>query len=370
MNIAIIGAGAVGSAAARFLAQAGHGVTVFERFTLDHDRGSSYGSSRNIRRTYPDAFYTELLGAAYPLWDALEREAGEELFVRCGGLTFGRRGSPAMAQEELALRESGIDFDTLSAGDIVGRFPPFRLDADQYGLWQPESGFLRASECVRAQMRLALAAGATLRENTPVRAVGAGAVGRLTVTLADGDAEFDRVLMTAGPWMADFLAPLPLTVTRQYYAHLMPQADSKAFDAGAFPVWTDADANVYGFPADGDVPGGKVIRHERRQSTDPDHVRRAMDDADWRPLSVYVAQRLPDLQGLPVFEKTCLYTNTPDEDFIVDAVPGVSGAFLCSACSGHGFKFIVLLGQILANMALGEAVGNDLTRFRLARFGG
>lgn len=369
-NIAIIGAGGTGSAAARFLAREGHAVTVYEQFTLDHDKGSSYGGSRITRRTYPDALYTRMMSSAYDLWAELEEEAGEELFVRCGGLTFGREDSPVMAQTEQALRVNGVEYERLTTEEIARRFPPFCLERGLYGIVQADSGFLRASQCVRAQMRLALAAGATLREKASVLSLRRLTDGRIGIQTEDGEASFDRALITAGPWMAELLPSLrlPLTVTRQYYAHLQAAEPFDAFAVGQFPVWIDADANFYGFPHQPGLPGVKIAWHEHGQIVPPGQAVREPSADDLRPLLTYAARRLPALHGPPVYEKVCLYTNTPDEDFIIDAVPALPGAFFCSGCSGHGFKFTILLGQILAGLAEAQPIPHDLTRFQAARF--
>src|SRR3954468_22679398 len=160
MRIAILGLGGVGSAAARFLAAAGHTVIGLEQFALDHDRGSSYGGSRIIRRVYPDALYARLMEAAYPLWEELEAVSGEELLVRCGGFFFGPVGHPEMVATESALAQVGVPYDRWPGAEAARRLPPFRLAANEYGLFEPESGFLRASRCVRASARGARAAGA------------------------------------------------------------------------------------------------------------------------------------------------------------------------------------------------------------------
>jgi len=249
------------------------------------------------------------------------------------------------------------------------RFPPFRLDHDQYGIYQEDSGLLQASKCVRAQMRLAQMHGAELRENVTVASVRA-TQGRVEVSWDGGTATYDRVLLTSGPWMADLLPPgyLSLTVTRQTYAHFAPRTDPESFEIGAFPVWIDLDTLLYGFPRHDDLPGVKIASHQQGEATDAENVRRTVTDTDRALLTDYAARRLPSLDTSPIYEKTCLYTNTPDEDFVIDAVPNVPGAYFCSGCSGHGFKFTVLLGQILACLTLGEEPPTDLTRFRADRF--
>src|SRR5687767_11936979 len=155
MRVAVIGAGGVGSAAARFLAAAGHSVTVLEQFEVDHDRGSSYGQSRVIRRVYPDVFYTELMEHAYRLWRELEADADETLLLETGGLFFGPADHPDMRVAEAALREAGVPFEVWDARRTAERVPQIRLETSEVAISQGETGILRASRCVRALIRLA-----------------------------------------------------------------------------------------------------------------------------------------------------------------------------------------------------------------------
>ncbi len=368
LKIAIIGAGGTGSATARFLAQAGHQVTVYEKFYLDHDQGSSYGGSRIIRRTYPDPLYTQMMGLAYPLWEELERETEANLFLRCGGLTFGRYDNPEMAQTEYALKVNDVPYKTLTAAEVHKRFPAFDLDEDQYAIYVTDGGLLRASQCVTAQMRLAISAGAELREGAQVTQIAPVSNG-LRVWDGDRPEDYDRVVVAAGPWMNDLLpVQLPLTVTRQPYIHLLPSAHPEQFSSNVFPVWIDTDTYLYGFPQHDELPGVKLAAHHEGQPTTADTVQRDVTDQDRHLLRDYAARRFPDLTGPDVHEKVCLYTRTSSEDFIIDAVPGWPGAYLCSGCSGHGFKFTVLLGQILAQLAQDLPPPCDLSRFRLSNF--
>jgi sarcosine oxidase len=370
MNIAVLGLGGVGTAAARFLARDGHTVTGFEQFALDHDRGSSYGASRIIRRVYPDALYARLMDAAYPLWDALERECGEELRVRCGGFFFGPEGDPEMAATERALREVGVPYLRWSRDEAVRRLPPFRLRDDEYGVFEPESGLLRASRCVLANAAGARAAGAELREHACVEALEPAGEGiRLRV---DGVWHvFDRVVVTAGPWTGTLLAPwltLPLTVTRQAYAHFTVTGDRPAFGSDRFPVWIDMAEAFYGFPEHDAIPGAKVALHRAGPVHDPDSPDREPHAEDEAVLRAYVRRRFPDADGPVTYRKVCLYTMTPDEDFIVDRLPADPRVVFVGGLSGHGFKFTVLLGQLAARLATDQPPGYDLSRFSLARF--
>jgi monomeric sarcosine oxidase len=372
MRIAVLGLGGVGTAAARFLAADGHQVVGFEQFALDHDRGSSYGASRIIRKVYPDPLYASLMETAYPLWAELERQSGEALFLRCGGFFFGPEGHPEMTATEAALRQVGVPYERLSASAAEARLPPFRLSAHEYGIFEPESGLLRASRCVVANARGARAAGADLREGARVEAlepVGEGV--RLRV---DGVNEtFDRVVMTAGPWTAGLLAPWtspPLQVTRQQYAHFAVTGDRAAFAPDRFPVWIDMAELFYGFPEHDGLPGAKVALHVPGTLLDPDSPDREPSEGDDAVLRSYLERRLPDAAGPVTFHKVCLYTNTPDEDFIVDRLPGEPRVVFIGGLSGHGFKFTVLLGRIAADLAQDRDPGHDLSRFRLSRFAG
>lgn len=370
MRIAVLGLGGVGTAAARFLAAAGHRVVGLEQFRLDHDRGSSFGGSRIIRKVYPDALYASLMNAAYPLWEELERDSGEPLFLRCGGLFFGPEGDPEMTATEAALQEVGVPYARLSQREVHARFPPFRLSAEEYAVCEPESGLLRASRCVRANARGAAAHGAELREGVQVDALEPANSGvRLR---AEGEwQEFDRVVVTAGPWTAPLLAPwvkLPLVVTRQQYAHFAIRGHREAFAGDRFPVWIDFGTQFYGFPEHDEIPGAKVAWHHPGRPLNPDQPDRAPAEEDNAVLRRYMERRLPEATGEVTYSKVCLYTMTPDSDFIVDRLPGEPRVVYVGGLSGHGFKFTVLLGRIAAQLATGEDPCLDLRRFSASRF--
>lgn len=370
MRVAVIGAGGVGSAAAKFLAAAGHEVTVLEQFEVDHDRGSSYGQSRVIRRVYPDVFYTALMEHAYRLWRKLEAEAGEKLLLETGGLFFGPADHPEMRASEAALREAGVPFEVWDARQTAERVPPVRLEAGEVAISQDETGILRASRCVRANVRVARARGAVVREKARVAGFEATQAG-VRVTMEAGDTlTIDRLILTAGPWTPALLAELglPLRVTRQPYVHLAPADDGAAFRIGAFPVWIDMVPFFYGFPVHDELPGAKIALHQPGEATDPAVVRREVDDADRRVLIDYARRRFTGLTDRVTYEKVCLYTNTPDEDFIVDRHPGDPRIIYVGGLSGHGFKFTVLLGQLAATLATDGEAPFDIRRFSAARF--
>ncbi len=371
LRVAVVGVGGAGSAALRFLAEAGHRVVGYEQFGIGHDRGSSHGESRIIRYTYPDPLYTGLMADAYPLWAALEEEAGEELQVRCGGLYIGPREHPEVRATEAALAGARLPYDVLDPDAVRERFPAFRLAACEVALHQRDSGFLRATRCVRANVRLAEASGATVRAGTAVEAIEQRQSQVFLRTAAGEEAAFDRVIVTAGAWMGKLLAGLnlPLQVTCQSILYLTIRREPEQFAPGRFPIWIDAGRNWYGFPSDGQIEGAKLALHDRGVPLDPDGSRPGVAEGYLSAAAAYAADRLPDVSLPATWAQTCLYTNTPDEDFILDRVAGMQSVWMVSGCSGHGFKFTVLLGKIAALLATGEEYPRDLSRFSLARFG-
>jgi sarcosine oxidase len=342
----VVGLGAVGSAACRFLAEAGIEVVGFERFEIGHDFGSSHGESRIIRYAYDDVDYTRLMGLAYPLWDELEEKSGEALLVRCGGLYFGPKGHPELEAVEMALKVNGVAHERLGAAALNERYPQIQLESHEDALWQADAGFLRAGSVVKASARLAREAGAELRENYPVEDL-------------RELAGFDRVIVSAGAWAGRILPEAPLTVTRQQVTYLSGNLEN-------YPVWIDAATHWYGFPSDGRVPGVKLARHEPGEPFDPSREDRPTSEAEDKAAIAYAARRFPTLGPDVTFSASCLYTNTPDGDFLY-AQPDEK-TLLVSACSGHGFKFSVLMGKLAADWARIGDVPQELERFTAKRF--
>lgn len=375
MRVAIIGAGVVGTMAAWRLARAGHEVVVLEQCNLDHDQGSSFGDSRIVRRVYADPFYTELMAEGYDLWDELQAAAPEtEIFYRAGGLFFGPENHPDVHSARSALAQVGVEHELLDPAETGRRYPAFVLASGEIALYEPGMGYARASNVVRTAAQLARNAGASIREETPVSGIESDLGGTAVRLVTHEDEEFiaDRLLITAGPWSGPLLAKLgrtlPLTVTRQAYIHLQPAQNDELFEVGQFPVWIDADTLYYGFPRLGEVPGVKIASHLLGMATTPQNVDRDVHPSDRQGPLAYAARRFPDLSANIVYDKVCLYTMTPDEDFVIDTVPGLSNSLFIAGLSGHGFKFGPFLGKLAADLLTQTPVRYDLSRFRAGRF--
>ena len=371
MKAAVVGSGIIGACAALGLASEGHEVVVYEQFDVDHDRGSSYGDSRIIRRFYDDPYYTALMPLAYGLWRRLERTSGVHLIDTLGGLYFGPRDHVRLAAARRGLRSIGEAADLLDAAELRARFPAFRFDDEDAGIVDGQAGSLRASRCVRAAVDASRAAGARFVTGRKADRVRRSSLRGIEIESGGSSDAYDRAVICAGPWSASVLPELdlPVRVTRQQYAHFAPARDAAIFEPGALPIWIDAAENWYGFPRHGDVGGVKFASHDFGPTVDPDDVDRAIDEREIARAREYARRRLPALADADVvFAKTCLYTVTPDEDFIVDAVDGIPGCAFVAGCSGHAFKFGALLGALAADVALDRPPRADISRFRLARF--
>ncbi|CAF3907984.1 unnamed protein product [Rotaria sp. Silwood2] len=369
MKIAVVGLGGTGSAALRFLACSGHNAIGYERFHIGHEHGSSHGESRIIRYTYPDVLFTQMMSDAYELWFELEKEAEEQLLVQCGGLYFGDNNDPNILATEHALIETNLPYERLNAEQVKEKHPAFHLYPNETALYQKDSGFLRATRCVEANIRLAKKYGAIVHENTKVSEIYTKN-GKTFIQSSLGEEEYDRVIVTAGPWMSSLFKSLnlPLVPTRQQVVYLNINDHDEYFKAnGTFPVWIDTTDNLYGFPSDGQIIGIKLAFHHRGEVIyDLDAERAPVDENYIQEIRRYAKKRFLNLGSNVTYGQTCVYTNTSNGDFIIDRATNQPNVFLVSGCSGHGFKFTVLLGKIISMMATDDnGYKRNLDRFKI-----
>ena len=364
----IIGAGGMGSATAYSLAKAGADVLLLEQFQCGHAFGSSHGETRIIRFFYDKPFYTELMKTAYAEWRTLETEAQTPLLFITGSVTLGTRGNRYARSARQSLKAAGVDSEWWHPEQLAERFPQFRVPADTDILWQKDTGFLHAAECVLTYLRLARQQGATLHEQTPVTRIEWQAD---VPTLYAGNQQFRgrKIIVTAGAWAGALLSPLnlPLTVTKQQVCYYQPE-DVPRFQRNRFPVFTEATAAgefLYGLPFFG-RNGLKVARHGKGEPVTPHHYERTPDPDYLAHIDDYVAARLPEL-GKATHAETCLYTETPDEDFIIDLHPECPDLLIATGFSGHGFKFCPVVGRILSDIAHTGETEFDIQPFRLDR---
>jgi monomeric sarcosine oxidase len=346
VKIAVVGAGAVGSAAARFLAKAGHETFVYEQFQLGHHRGSSHGSSRITRKSYPDPFYTELMHEVYPLWAELEAELSERLYVETGLLNFGVEGNEWMRQTRNSLSASYTSYEPLGPIEVAKRFHGFHLEPDEEAIYQPEAGYLLADRALAGNIAIAKGHGASVFENSRVESIEGGLV---------NGTRFDAIAVCAGSWVSQFVNA-GVTPYLQHFAY---------FDAPIreeIPVWIDAgNEHYYGFPNYGD--GFKVGMHLYGPEADPNQ------EGKLEPTTIdqiFNAARLRIGAGAVRSAQTCLYTVAPNEDFRIGRIPNSVPTYFVSACSGHGFKFSIWFGKLLQDLVEESVSISDYPRFEAA----
>lgn len=371
-DVAVIGLGATGSAALYRLATRGQRAIGIEQFTPGHRRGSSHGETRIIRLGYFEhPSYVPLVRAALALWRALESEAGEPLLTVTGVIELGAPDSTLVAGTLRSARAHGLRHEVIEAAAVRRRFPALQVPADFVGVLQPDGGILFPEAAIRVQLALAQAAGAEVRSDKMVRAIEPAASGVRIVT-ERGVVTAERAIVAAGPWIKRLLPglPAPLRVTRQVVGWFAP-ADPALFAPERCPVFMieNRDGLFYGFPA-GAKPGIKFAKHHHAdQTVDPDAPVGPLTDSDEAMLRAALAAHLPSANGELLDHQTCLYTVAPDGDFIIDGLPAAPGVIVASPCSGHGFKFAPVIGDILADLAIAGRTPHDISRFRLARFG-
>jgi sarcosine oxidase len=370
IDVVVVGLGAMGSAAVYALARRGLRVVGVERFEPGHDRGSSHGATRIIRLSYFEhPSYVPLVRRSYALWREIERDAARKLLHVTGIVEAGPPDGVLVKGTLAASRQHDIRHEVLDAPDVMRRFPAFHLPAGDVGVVQPDGGLLEAEPAILTLLQLARAAGAELRSGETVRAVEPRAQGVRVVT-DRGTIEAGAAVIAAGPWLKKLLPNIPasLRVTRQVIGWFEP-SDGALFEPGRFPVFMIESWHGihYGFPIYGQ-PGVKVGRHFHRDETvDPDTSDRAVSAQDEAIIRAGLAAGLPAANGRMLKATTCLYTMTPDGDFIIDRLPDAPQIVVASPCSGHGFKFAPAIGEILADLATKGATGHDIARFSLSR---
>lgn len=355
----------MGSATAYHLSKSGADVLVLEQFHRGHTFGSSHGETRIIRFFYDKPFYTELMKTAYAEWRNLEAASGKQLLFITGSVSLGESGNRYVSDVRKSLDAAGVKSEWWSVDQFVKWFPQFRVKDNMDILWQKDTGFLYASECVSTHLKLAEQHGADVREKSTVTNID-WQTDIPTVYTENSKYQGRKVVVTAGAWTSSLLAELnlPLTVTKQQVCYYKP-TESIQFQPDQFPVFTEITTDgmfIYGMPYFG-ANGAKVARHGMGESVSPDTCNRTPERAYINLIDTYVSNRIPKL-GKAVHSEVCLYTETPDEDFIIDKHPECPNIFIAAGFSGHGFKFCSLVGRIMCELALTGKTEFDISPFR------
>jgi sarcosine oxidase len=368
----VVGLGGWGSAAAYWLSRrAGADVLGLEQFELGHVRGESQDHSRIIRLSYHTPDYVELAKHAYAAWHEVERDSGDQLVLRTGGLDFAPlKSAIPLTNYSGSMDAAGVAYEHLDAAEIRRRWPQFTVTDDIHGLYQSESGIAMAARGNAAHVRMAREHGATLKDGAPVERL--RSVGNEVEVTAGGVAyRGRRLVIAAGAWsngaLTHFGIHLPLRVTKEQVTYFAAP-DPAAFAPDRFPVWIWMDEpSFYGFPTYGEA-GPKAAQDCGGEATTPETRTFERDEAAFTRVTDFLATYLPGALGPPIYTKTCLYTLTPDRDFVVDRLPEAPGVVV-GLGAGHGFKYASVLGRILAELAVDGTTpsAGELTDFAIDR---
>jgi sarcosine oxidase len=398
VDTVVVGAGGLGSATAWQLARRGIDVVLLERFGFGHKRGASHDTSRILRRSYHTPAYVALANEAYDDWALLERESGEQLVTTTGGLDlFPPDSSTAAIDYTTSMAARGVDYDELTVAEAAARWPALSLPEGTIALYQADTSIVPAGRSTATMQRLARANGARLYDDARVTGLidrgddgvevvvggsgGAGAAdgAREEPTTSGGEPESTygrflarRVVLTADAWTNDLLAhlgtSLPLTVTREQVTYFAPSAPER-FGADRLPVWIWMDdPSFYGFPTYAEAGNGALVKAAQDCGgavTSGDGRSFDTDPAALDLLCGFVSGLLPGV-GAPAHTVTCLYTLTPDRDFVVGPVPG-HPAVLLGLGAGHAFKFAPTFGRLLADLATNGSTSSDISAFAADR---
>jgi sarcosine oxidase len=369
----VVGLGAIGSGAAYWLSRRlGDRVLGLEQFELGHHNGAGQDHSRIIRLSYHRADYVRLAGRAYETWADVEKDAGVQIVTRTGGLDIGPHdGAIPLTDYSSAMDAERVPYEHLEAAEIMRRWPQWRLGDEHHGLYQADAGIADPNRANAAHQRLARRHGATLLEHSPVtRLLDAG--GEIEVHLGDGSIHrAGHVVLATDAWTNELLASfdrhLPLTIIQAQVTYFAPP-DPAVFAPDRFPIWIWMDdPSFYGFPTYGEA-GPKAAEDVGGDEVTPSTRTFERNEVGFGRLTDFLARHLPGHLGPEIYTKTCLYTLTPDRDFVVDSLPDQPNAFVALGAA-HAFKFASVLGRILAELVADGATqsAGEIERFRIDR---
>lgn len=367
-DLIVIGSGSVGAAAGFYATQAGLKVLMIDGAHPPHQQGSHHGETRLIRHAYGEgARYVPLVLRAQQLWDQLEQLSGERIMQRSGVLNLAPIGSEFIVNVANSAEQFALNVQILQADDVRKRWPQFEVPDGYLGVFEPDSGYLKSEVAVRSWINLAEKAGCAQLFNCAVQ--GIEKEGELNVVnTLDGVYRGQKLLISAGTWVKALCPALPVTPVRKVFS--WHQADGRYSENNKFPAFTiqmQDGIHYYGFPADNNAL--KVGKHNGGQPIERPEQRKPFGAfaEDGSEVFNFIRHFLPGV-GVCLHGAACTYDNSPDEDFIIDTLPGYPSRLVISGLSGHGFKFASVLGEIAAQFAAGKKSEFDLTPFALSRF--
>ncbi len=369
-DVIVVGLGGAGSSSVFHLARSGASVLGLEQFGPVHPHGSSHGRSRIYRTAYFEgSAYVPMVQRAQQLWRDLERASGERIIRQTGGLVIGRPDSPTVSGAQRTATGCRLSHSVLSPDETRARFPQFTLRDEEVALWDPDAGVLFPETCIRAHAALAVDAGAELHYGEGV-AGWTSESGSVVVRSRRAEYRARHLVLASGAWTVQVAQDLelPLEIERQFMLWF-PPADPEAVQPDRMPVFVwdrGPEAETYGIPDFGD--GVKIGSWHGRVAATPESADRVLRDSEADPVRQFVATSLKPLLPRERETASCLYTNAPDHNFLIGVHPQYPNVTVVSACSGHGFKFTSVVGEIVNHLVHGVSTGFDLRLFDPGRF--
>ena len=367
----VIGVGGMGSATVYQLAKRGLRVLGLERFSVPHEWGSSHGITRIIRLAFHEGpEYVPIGRRAYELWNELEERSGEQVLHITGSVHAGVPGAAAFESTLRACVEQDVPHEVLSSAELSARFPGYGLPSDMSAVVQPQGGFLTPERCVEGHVTVARGLGAEVHENEQVLDWEAFS-GGVRVRTDAGVYEAGSLVLTTGAWAGRLVPELAEVAVpeRQVMGWYEPD-DPAIFDPSRFPVFIvtmDGD-EYYGFPQFG-VPGLKLGKFDNTGETaDPDALDRTLRAADEEMLRDFLRRCFPTAAGRLLRMAVCMFTNSPDKNFIIGKHPTWPQVSFAAGFSGHGFKFSSVIGEIMADLAERGDSRHNIALFTPSRF--
>ncbi|WP_400246010.1 N-methyl-L-tryptophan oxidase [Niallia sp. JL1B1071] len=371
-DVIVVGAGSMGMAAGYYLSLTGKKVLLLDSHNPPHDKGSHHGETRIIRHAYGEGEeYVPLALKAQELWYELERETGKQFFLKTGVLNVGKESSSSIKNIISSSKRFSLPIEIMSAEDIKDRWPGITVPSGFIGCYEPTSGVLRCEESIDAYRELAILNGVTILTNNRVTSITANAESVEVSTNSDSFIA-NSLILTAGAWSNQLLAmldlELPLNPVRKTFAWF--DVDEAIYGENVFPAFAFDTPNgyYYGFPSI-QKAGLKVGRHDGGTTINPDEAMTTFGEevGDQEDLTQFLINFMPST-GKLLYGKTCTYTLTPDEDFIVDLHPKHPNIAIAAGFSGHGFKFSSVIGKILSELIINRRTNENIDLFAIERF--
>lgn len=369
-DVIVIGVGGMGSAATYHLAKQGHDVLGLEQFNIPHQRGSSHGLTRIIRKAYSEgAAYVPLLNRSYELWEELAEESGRDLLYQTGSIAAGRPDEKNFNGAIEACEKHDLPYEVLSSGELAERHPGFQLPDDFEAVYQPGGGFLASDQCLIAHVEQAFEHGGEIHPREGVTGWEVRSNG-VHVETEERSYTADRIVISAGAWAQELIEELRGNATpeRNVIGWFQP-TEPDHFTPENFPVFTATfdEGPYFGFPTF-EVPGFKIGRHHHlEEETTPESMDRTPRPKDEAVLRDAVEEYFPTGAGPTMQLTTCMYTNSPDEQFIIDTHPEFPEVVVAAGFSGHGYKFCSVVGEILSDLALDGETSHPIEMFSFDR---